>query len=310
MKYRFDSRSVILLAAFALQCGGEVSGGSGDFAAGGTAFIQGSTVTGTALTPATSTLPTTGGANSINPITGYGGVGSTSVSIATGGTAIGTPIVPAPTCTPELNLLKGDLGPNGNWIGGEPSSTVDNPCGVQGLIYVFGDTGLDNTPGTADDTCPFLNPTVSPCKNGRCCVSGATRLWPGDSWGQLDYAAPIWGCGIGISLNDPQNGSGTLPYVGPAKGFTLFLDGSTTGQYLRIGYTQIGATSKAPFAEVFALGTHTVEFRGIWCPKTYSIPYDGCIDPGLHPHALQVWIVGGDTMGPFELCISGVYPAF
>ena len=311
MQYQFDPKTVVLLAFFALHCGGAVMEESRDGTSNGASFG------GTSISPRTtqatlpSTSPTNGTTNIAGGSGGVGGSGGTSGPASAAAAIAGPTIPPAPACTPSLNLLGGNLGPNGNWIGGEASSSIDNPCGVQGLIYTFGDTGPDNVAGTADDTCPFLDPAVSPCKNGRCCVSGVTKMWPvlNGSFGQLDFYAPIWGCGIGISLNDPGLGSGTSPYNGPAKKFKLTLSGSTSGQDVRVGYTQVATVSKTPFEKSYGLEDVTVGFKDIECPD-WSPPYNyaGCIAPGLHPHALQVWIAGGDAAGPFELCVEGLYP--
>ena len=315
MQYQFDPKTVVVLAFFALHCGGAVMEESRDGTSNGTSFGGTSASPGTTqATLATqvtlpSTSPTNGTTNSVGGVGGRGGSGGTSGPASSTAAIAGPTIPPAPACTPSLNLLGGNLGPNGNWIGGEASSSIDNPCGVQGLIYTFGDAGPDNVAGTADDTCPFLDPAVSPCKDGRCCVSGMTKMWPPtNSIPDYDYNAPIWGCGIGISLNDPGLGSGTSPYNGPAKKFKIALSGSTLGQEVRVGYTQVATVSKTPFKEFYGLEKVTVGFRDVECPVWNNYSYEGCIDPGIHPHALQVWIAGGDVTGPFELCIEGLYP--
>jgi hypothetical protein len=238
--------------------------------------------------------PSPGGAG------GTSGVGGSPVP-ATGGTSV----APAPACTPQLNLLGGNLGSDGNWIGGIASSSADNPCGVQGLIYFFGDSGLDNVPGTEDDTCPYLDQSVSPCSNGRCCVKGKTHQWP---WNSNSYSESVWGCGIGISLNDPGTGGGTQPYAGLAKGFTVKVSGVLNGQVYRIGYTQLATPCTTPYEQSYSIGDNTIAvgFSEVECP-TWSASCV-CVPPGPHPHALQVWVVGGDVAGDFELCIDAVYP--
>jgi hypothetical protein len=245
---------------------------------------------------------TSGGTATSSTVGGFGGTTTTTSAAATGGSHI----PPAPACTKTLNLLGGDLGPGDNWIGGDPTSAVDNPCGVQGLIYKMGDAGLDRIPGTADDTCPYLDKSVSPCSAGHCCVSGRTHRWLTDSSGRQIFDETLWGCGIGISLNDPKDGNGTLPYAGPAQGFEVILSGTLNGQVLRLSYTQTAATSVSPFKQVTYTGDWQLAFSDVYCP-TWGSATD-CVEAGAHPHALQVWAVGGDVEGDFELCIDGVYP--
>jgi hypothetical protein len=303
-----------------LHCGGEIAGNGSNsaFGSGGAGATTEAKAAAAGRSEATGSgpapVPSTGGVSTSASSGGSPTGNATSAPVAATG---GRTVKPAPACTPALNLLAGDLGPENNWIGGEPNSTIDNPCGLQGLIYIFGDVGLDNVPGTADDTCPFMDQAVSPCSAGRCCVSGRTHRWPRPDGLRDDYLAPVWGCGIGFSLNDPADGRGTLPYSGPVKGFRIELSGWLNGQVVHIGYTQVAATSIAPFRQVTSTDEYEVAFAdpSVACPtwgdltstpSTVTTRY--CIPPGPHPHALQVWIVGGDTDGEFELCIEGLYP--
>jgi len=304
MRYQFDPKNSVTLAALALSCGGALGDNLDSVASGGTISGGAPTFPTSPSTNAPSTYPIGGRTSGAASTASFGGGSSGSSGSST--VAGGSPIVPAPSCTPELNLLGGNLGPNNNWIGGDASSSVDNPCGVQGLIYAFGDKGLDNIPGTADDSCPHLDQRVSPCKDGRCCVSGETHLWPGSDY--QAYHASVWGCGIGISLNDPKDGFGTLPYDGPAKKFRLVLSGTHNGHEVRVGYSQVATDSIIPFEEFLEVGTFSVGFLDVVCPNPNAIWPATCIEPGGHPQALQVWIMGGDTMGAFELCLEGVYP--
>ncbi len=296
MQYRIDALLVALVSCLALQCGGEMSDSFAGLAGGGT--------TSGGANPARAV-----GGNGVLPIQGgtgsstLGGTGGSSPPpvAATGGFAI----APAPSCTTQLNLLGGNLGPKNNWIGGVSTSSIDNPCGVQGLIYKFGDAGLDNVPGNADDTCPYLNQDITPCSGGRCCISGTTHSWPYAYPTGYDFTASVWGCGIGISLNDPDNGLGTLPYTGPAKGFLLQLSGTLNGQPYRVGYTQIASVSKSPYVQYTSLLAVSVVFLGVSCP---SFGYYDCVTPRSNPYALQLWISGGDVPGDFELCVDAINP--
>jgi hypothetical protein len=225
--------------------------------------------------------------------------GSGGISVASSGSRA---IKAAPACTRDLNLLSLDLGPNVNWLGGDVRSNVDDPCEIQGQIYIFGDKGPDEVAGTADDSCPFMDQSVSPCSNARCCVRGTTHRAPVDEYGKpKDWA--VWGCGIGISLNDPYDGNGTRPYTGPVVGFAVAVSGNLNGQAWMVGYTQIATDSTCPYRERTRLVETEVLFTDVQCPNWAN----DCVSPGSQPHALQVWVAGG-TEGDFEFCIDAIRP--
>ncbi|MGE5785665.1 MAG: hypothetical protein ACM3ZE_13795, partial [Myxococcales bacterium] len=195
------------------------------------------------------------------------------------------------------------------WFGGEPTSEKDNPCGLQGAAYAFSDPGLDQLPGTGDDTLqdpPAVPGTPeqrqSPCKGGKCCISGKTSLWPIVN-GEYDYSS-VWGAGIGFSLNDPGTGEPTLPYKGPAAGFRIRLSGKLEGQSVRIAFTQVYYDESAPFVNTTTLGEKEVLFTDPACP-TWSAT---CIDPGEYPHDLQIFVVGGDNAGDYQICVDSIVP--
>jgi hypothetical protein len=83
-----------------------------------------------------------------------GGATSTTVNqggvLGSGGTQTTTT---ATTCAANTNLIAEALGStSSNWIGGDPASATDNPCGVQGAVYAISDAGLDSIPGGSDAT--------------------------------------------------------------------------------------------------------------------------------------------------------------
>lgn len=290
---------------------GGTGNGTTAWSSGGTLVVSSAPVTGgkSATFGVTGGNPATGGSSSSNsvatsgkPATGAGGTATAGATMlhATGGTTV----APAPDCTSDLNLLSTDLGADGNWIGGNPTSSSDNPCGVQGLIYMMGDAGVDGILGNADDTCPFLDQSISPCQRGRCCVTGRTRTWRQSDAGVREFDNTVWGCGLGISLNDPQKGQGTLAYGGVAKGFKFRLSGTVNGQTIRISYTQVAETGTSPFRDYSDLGDHAVRFNEVECPTWEP----SCIRAGTTPYAMQVWVNGGDVAGDFMLCVDGIYP--
>ncbi len=255
-------------------------------------------------------------------LSGFGG--SQVVPIASGGrvttttTGCGTGARPgaggaSAVCSSSTNLIANALAapPDWNWIGGDPASSADNPCGVQGGIYTYSDTGLDATSGTADDTLstPAVVPGAtypenrqSPCSGGKCCISGRTSLWPMGTGGMVDYTANVWGAGLGIALN--SDGVTKFAYNGPARGFVIRTSGTLNGQVVRLLYTQSLANDVAPFVEVVALGTRAILFTDVTCP----IWGTNCLLPSSHPFDLQLQIVGGDVAGDFTVCIDSITP--
>ncbi|HEY5959850.1 MAG TPA: hypothetical protein VIV60_25020 [Polyangiaceae bacterium] len=277
------------------------------------------------------TATTGNGGSSNTAATGNGGTSTGSNNTAKGGTSAGTTAQTGQggsgnsntstgngTCSSTTNLIaEADKSDTKNWIGGDQTSTEDNPCGVQGAIYVYGDTGVDTiqfnsddsvqSPGP-DDTTDAKDDYKSSCADGKCCIKGKTNKWPKTAAGADDYKASVWGGGIGISLGDPGGGGAKTPYAGPATGLAVTLSGSLNGQVIRIGYTQSANDASAPFKEVTKVGTTTeVPFSAVTCPA-WAVE-QGCLLPGdTKPYDLHVQIVGGDAEGDFEVCIDSVTP--
>jgi hypothetical protein len=154
---------------------------------------------------------------------GSGGLGSGGASGA-GGAATGG----AAACPTDANLVL-----HGGWVGCDPASTTDNPQGLQGSFYMFGD----------GSSCTD-NPT--PCGANGCCIAGNTVV---------DATYTAWGCGVGLELNSSGGPSSVKSaYAGPVKCFDITLGGSSGGNILRISYTQeADMTGKvAPFVELEA----------------------------------------------------------
>jgi hypothetical protein len=318
---------------------GSATGGAAnnETTTGGTAF--GGTATGGA--PYTAGKPGSGGAQSrggagSGGTSGNGGstmaagaphTGATAGSAgkATGG-ALHTGGMPGNggssivgNCSPATNLTaEADKSDTHNWIGGDSTVTTDNPCGVQGAIFAYSDLGLDGIAGTSDDSVQTPEPDtasvdprgrVSPCSGGKCCISGATRVWPKASNGTTDYTASVTGGGLGINLND--TGAGTRAYSGPAVGFTVKLSGSLNGQKYRVGYIQSATQDCWPFAE-FSGATIGSDMQLPFTSAAIACPTWGscrdCAVPAPNPYALRIEIVGGDVAGSFQLCIDSVTP--
>ncbi len=302
----------LLMALFTVGCGGQMAPGEDSGEAGGTNSGGGTTFVappplatgGATATSSWGTTTAAVGGSVVLPVPAYGGYATTTVA----------PPPASGYCASNTDLIyEAYHSTSGDWIGGDPASTMDNPCGIQGAIYAYSDNGLDNEAGTSDDTLqyPAIDPMepwgrLSPCVGGRCCISGTTSRWPLSSSGGYDYMAPVWGAGIGVSLNGLGAGGSKGPYSGPARGFTVTIAGTLGGQALRIAYVQGPSDTDAPFWQVMSTGTYSVPFQGVSCPAWSS----SCVPPLVNPYDLQIQIVGGDAAGPFQICIVSITPLF
>ena len=226
------------------------------------------------------------------------GVGGDAMGLGGGGVGLGgTPVVGqggTPTgsggastgCSAEANypnLVNVD-----GWIGCDATVSTDNPSGLQGAFYLYGDD-IACTPASGN-----------PCATGECCLDGATIV------DNVDYLA--WGCGIGLELNsDGGDPSVKSPYAGTASCFDITLTGTSGGNAVRIGFTQMVPSEVAPFVEVPAVTgsiTHTVCFTDVACPA-WGIEQGTCSETGQN-YELQVQVVGAERESTFSLCLSSL----
>jgi hypothetical protein len=178
------------------------------------------------------------------------------------------------------------------WVGGEESDSVDDPLGIQGAFYTYGD-GLQCCVSTS---CEGQNP----CSTGQCCWSGTTVL-------DGTYAA--WGCGLGLELQ-ASGGQDSVKsaYSGAATCFAISISGDSGGNKVRIGFTQLQDTTDkvSPFVEIPSISgtwSDTVCFDDVSCP-TWSTA-DQCELTG-EAFDLQIQIVGGEREGSFDLCVDSI----
>jgi cellulose 1,4-beta-cellobiosidase len=187
-------------------------------------------------------------------------------------------------CLNDPNLAL-DLG----WIGCDPALTEDNPMGLQGSIYKYDDGSTCTSP-------------VDACTATGCCIKGATVV---------DPTFAKWGCGLGFELNSTGGDAPMkMAYTGSAKCFDIKLTGSSGGNPVRISYTQAAVmTGKvAPFLELKPLTAGfagTVCFDDVTCPTEW-VPAPDCMLGG--PYDLQIQVVGGNTAGAFDLCLTQLIP--
>ena len=272
-------------------CPGSGTGGTGAGLGGTTGAVGGNTGLGGQVVGAGGTVVGAGGTvvgaggmviGSGGAVVGSGGqvVGSGGAVVASGGATTG--------CDAEAyypNLVN-DTG----WVGCDPALTEDNPSGIQGAFYVYGD-GITCDP-----------PTGNPCGSGECCLDGATIV--------DNETYESWGCGIGMELNsDGGDPSVKSPYSGSAGCFDITLNGTSGGNAIRIGFTQSTNPNVSPYVEVPAVTgetTHTVCFDDVSCPTWASA--DECSETGQN-YDLQIQVVGAERASTFTLCLSSVIPS-
>jgi Glycosyl hydrolase family 12 len=177
------------------------------------------------------------------------------------------------------------------WVGCDPTIATDNPMGIQGSVYGYG----DNT------TC---TPPMNPCTGATCCISGATVV---------DPTFVAWGCGMGLELNATGgDASVKQPYTaatGPLGCFDITLTGSSGGNKVRIGFPYAAdMTDKvSPFYEITQVvdsWSGRVCFADATCPTWDTM--NRCMLGDKYD--LQIQVVGGELAAPFNLCLSNLVP--
>jgi len=248
--------------------GGSSNGTSGS----GVVGTAGSGVVGTAGTG----TGTTGGTSGVAG--GTGTAGGSSTAGAGGGTAA--------MCIVDPDLLKAAA--SSCFVGCDPTISTDNPQGIQGAFYTFGD----------GSSCTVTNP---PCSSMGVCLSGATVV---------DKTYAKWGCGLGLELNS----SGGTPsvksaYTGPATCFNYVLTGNSGGNEVRIAFTQTADTTNriSPYVSIpaFTNGkTGTVCFKDVTCQGADPTK---CALTGMD-FDFQVNVVGGNNAGNYNVCLTSLTP--
>ncbi len=224
--------------------------------------------------------------------TGGGGTGgvSTGGGGGTGGASLGgSGGAGGNDCSEETANYPNLVNASG-WVGCDPALSVDNPAGIQGAFYVYGDA----------ITC--APPSENPCSSGSCCLDGATIV--------DNEAYSSWGCGIGFQLNASDPGIGQLnPYQGAASCFAITLTGTSGGNAVRIAFTQSTSPNVSPYVEIPAVSgtaTHMVCFSDVACPS-WTLP-DLCSETGEY-YQLQIQVVGAERASTFTLCLSSLVPS-
>ena len=247
-------------------------GGAGAAGASGTGGASGAGATGGS-----------GGGSGFGGSAGGGAGGTAGASGAGGGSGV------------ELVNMMG-------WVGGDPADASDNPLGIQGAWYAYGDMGR---------SCEIPE-GFNPCSSGKCCLDGATIV---------DMPAyDAWGCGIGLELNSTgsvDGGTSTKrPFSGTAKTFTAVISGTTGGNPIRINFTQEANTEDkvSPYkqiAPVTATVTETATFADAvyptWCDSNPAcMGKQGMAANPASSFDIQFQIPGGDKAGDFNFCIESL----
>ena len=186
------------------------------------------------------------------------------------------------------------------WVGGDPATATDNPLGIQGAWYAYGDNKSCTIP--AD---------FNPCTSGKCCLKGSTVV---------DATFAAWGCGLGLELNssgDTDAGpSVKRAFAGTAKTFTAVISGTSGGNPIRINFTQEADTANkvSPYkqiAPVTATVTESASFADAVYP-TWCDTNPGCMGKqgmAANPQSsfdIQFQIPGGELAGNFDFCIDSL----
>jgi hypothetical protein len=268
-----------LLASFFVflsACSGTSNAdGTGDGTTGG----DPSTGTGTGTLAGGDTTGTGSSGTSSGPGAGAGGG---SMSTGAGGAASTDDGGAAIACTTDPNLANA----KGCWVGCDPDSALDNPQGLQGAFYTYGD----------GSSCALTNP---PCTPMGVCVSGSTVVDP-------TYAK--FGCGIGLELNSTGGMmSVKKAYTGPTKCFNYTLSGSSGGNEVRMSFTQSADTTGkvSPYVSIPSISGSkmgTVCLGDVSCQGQAKCSLTGSV------FDLQIGVVGGNRAAQYNLCLTSLVP--
>ena len=222
-----------------------------------------------------------GSSSSVGGSSGAGVVSNAGAAGITGGAG-----APAVACASDANLVNA----TGCFVGCDPTLSTDNPDGIQGAFYTFGD----------GSSCTPVNP---PCAATGICLSGATVV---------DSTYAKWGCGIGLELNATGGTTSVKQaYAGTASCYKYTLTGSSGGNEVRLSFTQTADTTGrvSPYLSLkpFTNGaTGTICTKDVTCPTPAPTP-PNCALTGME-YDLQINVVGGNQAGNYNLCLTDLEP--
>jgi hypothetical protein len=223
-----------------------------------------------------------GGQSSGSGGTQVTGAGGSSGSTGSGGSATST-------CTADPTQLINSAGWN---------CDLSTSIGIQGAVYGY----------TDGSSCASPQPS-NICTTGSCCISGTTVV---------DSTSKLWGCGIGIELDDS---GGTSPvksqYTGPVQCFNITLTGSSGGNEVRIGFTQqadnTGAVAPYVSVAAFTSGwTGKICLTDAVCPSwAKTTQCSKAVGSAGTPYDIQIQVSAGQTtssVGTYNVCVSSIQP--
>ena len=181
-----------------------------------------------------------------------------------------------------------DIVNRGGWVGYYADRAGDDPAGIQGAFYAYGDGTSCTVP-------------ASVCLGAGCCIAGTTAA---------SDPTTKWGCGMGLQLHSSGGSTPTeLAYAGSANCFQLELYGSSGGSEVRVR-TPNHADMTNRTAPVVSLGaitgttTRTVCFSDFACPSDADQP----CDLTSTFYKLEVNVMGGVHAGAFDVCWRSLIP--
>lgn len=191
-------------------------------------------------------------------------------------------------CNGPVDPIGPDVIDDIGWVGYYADRSGDDPLGIQGAFYGYGD-------GTSCTVPKNL------CSTGECCMNGATVATD---------PSTNWGCGMGLALHNTGGSTPVnLAYTGSADCFDIELSGSSGGNEVRMQAAPYDdMTGKT--APVFSLGVisgttvKTVCFSDFACPSDAPSP---CTLSGSW-YRLEMNVVGGQRAGTFGLCMRSLIP--
>jgi hypothetical protein len=193
----------------------------------------------------------------------------------------------------EVGAVSAELVSPAGWVGGDATSTADDPMGIQGGFWLNGD-------GIA-----YSAPTANPCSTSGCCMHGQTIV---------DATNAAWGAELGLDLRrystgQPEGAPSACPYRGPADCFDAVFTGKTGGNtlYLKARSSSPAALPKGETDPLMVVPAFTDGWSGRFC-------FSDLVCQSWSPHCtvssdwfnLAFQVSGGHAAGDFDLCLTSL----
>ncbi|HEY2408770.1 MAG TPA: hypothetical protein VGI10_22345 [Polyangiaceae bacterium] len=188
----------------------------------------------------------------------------------------------------ECGSYSTPIGPNivdtEAWVGTDATRADDDPLGIQGAYYAYGD-GVSCTPPS------------NPCTSGACCINGATLA---------TNPSTNWGCGLGLDLHSEN--SVRQPYGGVANCFQLKFTGNSGGNPVLVGFDEYSdmtghSMPLVTLPPINGSAEQAVCFNQVACASGST----SCALTGQW-FGLKAQVQGGVAAASFNLCLQSVEP--